>query len=157
MRDSSDAKYVLGRQKDEDVAEKLWSCEDSFASLPGRISEDLLDVLTLSLWSCQLLLLSCLRMLRPTSCAGGTVSWTAMMGTIRFMRFFEMVTSKNVSWRMRYEDTPLVGPATAVLISAMLSRNREDKMSKSGKVALLFGQEQVVKGLAEVSNERSLQ
>ena len=96
-RDSSNAECVLRRQEYEDVFEKLWSCKDSFACLPGRDLEDRLDVLTLILWPCQLLLLFCSSMLPPTSCVGGKVSWTAMMGTIRFGRFFDMVTSKNVS------------------------------------------------------------
>lgn len=53
-----------------------------------------------------------------------------MMGTIRFKRFFDMVTSKNVSWRVRGLETRSVGTATAVFISAILSRNGKDARSQ---------------------------
>ena len=143
-RDSSDAECILRRQKDEDVFEKFWSCKDSFACFSGRIMEDRLDVLTLILWPCQLLLLFCSRMLRLTSCVGGSVSWTAIMGTIRFGRFFAMVTSKNVSWRVRRRGTFLAGTTIAVPIPAMLSRNGKDGRSLSrveGVVSLSVRQE----------------
>ena len=54
-----------------------------------------------------------------------------MMGTIRSMRFFGMVTSRNVSWRVRGLEARLVGTVIAVFISAILSRNGKDARSCS--------------------------
>ena len=72
-------------------------------------------------------------MLPPTSCEAEAVSWTAMMGTIRSMRFFGMVTSRNVSWRVRGLEARLVGMVIAVSITAMLSRTGKDARSVVGR------------------------
>jgi len=62
-----------------------------------------------------------------------------MMGTIRSRRFFDMVTSKIVSWRVRYDDARRVGPAIALSTSAMLSKKCKDAGSRCvEKFALLF-------------------
>jgi hypothetical protein len=53
-----------------------------------------------------------------------------MTGTIRSRRFFDMVTSKNVSWRVRRDDSRRAGIAIAVSTSAMLGKKRTDAGSR---------------------------
>ena len=120
--------------------------------------EDLLDVLTLILWPCQLLLFFCSKMLPPTSCVGRNVSWTVIMGTIRFGRFFAMVTSKNVSLTGEADGYPLSGNNNRSFLTRHVEQKRQrwKKSQSCGRSRLVICSTRSVKELVQVSSSRSM-